>query len=276
MKRLAIALALAVALTAASVQSVAGTRSEAPSIAQDIVSAGRLRLQSQRLAKLWLQIGLRLNADAARQQLAKGSAQFDASLAELERYARHPKTRHALGRAGDLWSELKVVLLLPYGPETLPRVNFLADDLMLATGNLALRIEQEAESPVGRLLDLSLRQNMLAQRLAKLYLLAQAGDTSRGRRVDMEQARKEFTAALGELSAARENSPASREALELAKLQWIFFDAALGELERGETGRPQNVATTSERIMDALDAVSAQYARDADGPAGATEARRPD
>ena len=135
---------------------------------------------------------------------------------------------------------------------------------MLAAGNLALQIEQEAESPVGRLLDLSLRQNMLAQRLAKLYLLAQAGDKSRGRLVDMEQARKEFATALGELANARENSPASREALELAKMQWLFFDHALDELGRGEAGRPQNVATTSERIMEVLDAVSAQYAQDAD------------
>lgn len=245
----------------------------APNIVQDVGSAGRLRLQSQRLAKLYLQIGLGLNADAARRQLGKGSAQFDADLYELSRYARNAKTQHTLARTGELWSELKAVLGTPYGSESMQRVNYLAEDLMISSGKLVAQIEGEADTPLARLLDLSLRQSMLAQRLAKLYLLAQAGDTSRGRLVDMEQARKEFAAALNELSAARENSPASREALELAKTQWLFFDHALEELSRGEGGTPQHVATTSERIMEVLDAVSTRYAQDYAAASAAGTAR---
>ena len=171
-------------------------RLDAPNIAQDIGSAGRLRLQSQRLAKLYLQIGLGLNADVARRQLSKGSAQFDADLYDLSRYARNAKTQHTLTRTGELWSELKAVLGVPYSTESMQRVNYLAEDLMISSGKLAAQIEGEADTPVARLLDLSLRQSMLAQRLAKLYLLAQAGDKSRGRLVDVEQARKEFAAAL--------------------------------------------------------------------------------
>lgn len=238
------------------------SRFEAPNIAQDISSAGRLRLQSQRLAKLYLQIGLGLNADAARRQLGRGSAQFDADLTELSRYARNTKTQRTLARTSELWAELKALLAISYGIENMQRVNYLSDDLMIAAGKLVMQIEDDADTPVGRLLDLSSRQSMLAQRLARLYLMAKAGDKSRGRLVDMEQARKEFATALNELCSASENSPASRDALELAKTQWLFFENAIRELSRGETGNPQHVATTSERIMEVLDAVSAQYARD--------------
>lgn len=248
--------------TYAMAAPLVNSRFDTPNIGQDIGSAGRLRLQSQRLAKLYLQIGLGLNADAARRQLNRGSAQFDADLFELSRYARNTKTQRALARTGELWTELKAALTIAYGVENMQRVNYLSDDLMIAAGKLVMQIEGEADTPIGRLLDLSSRQSMLAQRLARLYLMARAGDTSRGRLVDMEQARKEFATALSELSSARENSPASRDALELAKTQWLFFENEIRELSRGETGNPQHVATTSERIMEVLDAVSAQYAQD--------------
>lgn len=255
-----------VALACLSAHAVAATPAsahpDAASIAHDIGHAGQLRLQSQRLAKLYLQIGLGLNRETARRQLARGSSQFDASLSELSRYASNGRTQRALSRTGELWVELKAVLAIPYDTENMKRVNYLSDDLMIAAGKLAMQIEGEADTPVGRLLDLSLRQSMLAQRLAKLYLMAQAGDKSGGRLVDVEQARKEFATALSELASSRENSPATRDALELAKTQWLFFENAIRELGRGESGNPQHVATTSERIMEVLDAVSTQYAQD--------------
>lgn len=268
MKKNLIATTLATALLAiipTSVQSAPRNeiRQELPrSVAADIAAAGQLRMQSQRLAKLWLQAGLGINAGAASSQLGRGVGQFEAALADLSRNARDPKLQRPLQRAAELWSNYRQALAAPYSAENMKRVNYLADDLMLATGKLTMLIESEADSPSGRLLDLSLRQNMLAQRLARLYLMAQTGDRSRGRLVDMEQARKEFSVALTELAVAPENTPASREALELARTQWLFFDTAVGELSRGADSRPQHVATTSERIQEVLEAVSQQYARD--------------
>lgn len=234
-----------------------------PSIGQDIVGAGRVRLQSQRLAKLWLQAGLGIQAGAATGLLARAAAQVDSSLAGLAHHHRNTNSQRALERVIELWTEYRIALSLPYSEANLKAVNYLADDLMLAAGRLATRIEAESDNGNGRLLDLSLRQNMLAQRLARLYLMAQAGDRSSGRLVDIEQTRKEFATALRELREARENTPASREALELASTQWLFFDQAISEMKKGNDSRPQHVTTTSERIMEALDAVSQQYALNA-------------
>lgn len=248
------------------------TESVSTSVAADIAVAGQLRTQSQRLAKLWLQAGLGINSGATASQLARGVGQVDAGLATLMRSTRDPKTQRSLQRAGELWADYKQALASPYSGGNMQRVNYLADDLMLTTGKLTMQIEAEASSSTGRLLDLSLRQNMLAQRLARLYLMAQAGDRSRSRLVDIEQTRKEFSTALLELAAAPENTPASREALELARMQWLFFDNALGEMNRGGESRPQHVATTSERILEVLDAVSHQYAQDYASPRFAASA----
>lgn len=85
----------------------------------------------------------------------------------------------------------------------------------------------------------------------------------------MAQTRKEFATGLQELAAAPENLAASRDTLGLTKNQWIFFDSAVQQLRsKGADGKgPQNVATTSERIQEALAAVTAQYAQDFAGAA---------
>lgn len=238
---------------------------EAGLIAQDIASAGRLRMQSQRLAKLYLQTGPGANAAAVLRQIGVASSEVDGEFGRLARYAKKQRIQRVYGRCEALWQELRLALQNSPSPAAVERVNQLADELMIHTGKLAMLIEADAETPIGRLLDLSSRLNMLAQRLARLYLLAQGGDKSQGLLIDLEQARKEFVVGLQELDTAQENSLASREAIALAKNQWIFFDNAVSQLRqsnRADGKAAQHVATSSERIAQVLDVVSGQYARD--------------
>lgn len=222
-------------------------------------------MQSQRLAKLYQQAGMGLNSPQALQQIDASMREVDAEFGRLGRYAGKPNVQRVLARSEALWQEMRTALRHAPSPASAERVNQLADELMLHTGKLSMLIEAEGETPVGRLLDLSSRLNMLSQRLARLYLLAQSGNRTQGVIVDIEQARKEFATGLEELATARENSPASRDAIGLARNQWIFFDSAinrLGVVGRGDGMAVQNVATSSERIAQVLDLASSQYARD--------------
>lgn len=243
----------------------AGKESGAAQVAGDIVSAGRLRMQSQRLAKLYQQAGMGLNATQAMQQINGAMSEIDAEFGRLGASARKPNVRRVLTRCEALWQEMRTALKQTPGQANTERVNQLADELMIHAGKLSMLIEADGETPVGRLIDLSSRLNMLSQRLARLYLQAQGGSRAQGVMVDIEQARREFSTGLNELDTARENSPASRDAVGLAKNQWIFFESAinrLGVADRGDGKAVQNVATSSERIAQVLDLASAQYARD--------------
>lgn len=239
--------------------------SDAQLIALDIAGAGRLRMQSQRLPKLFHQAGLGLNRAAAVQQITIAISDVDAEFKRLAPYARKSGTQRIYSRSELVWQEMRVLLKKAPTSSAAARVNQLADEMMNATGKLAMLIESEAETPVGRLLDLSSRLNMLAQRLARLYLQTHAGDKSQSALTDIEQAHKEFAAGLKELDSARENSPASREAIALAKNQWIFFDMAVSQLNtasRGDARATRNVVTSSERIAQMLDDASLQYVKD--------------
>ncbi|AXS79972.1 type IV pili methyl-accepting chemotaxis transducer N-terminal domain-containing protein [Dechloromonas sp. HYN0024] len=243
----------------------AGKDGGAGQVASDIVSAGRLRMQAQRLSKLYQQAGMGLNAAVAQQQIDVSVADINAELSRLGSFARKASVQRELARCDELWQEIRTALKQSPGPASSERVNQLADELMIHAGKLSLLIEAESETSVGRLIDLSSRLNMLSQRLARLYLVALDGSRAQGVLVDIEQARKEFSTGLNELDSARENSSASRDAVGLAKNQWIFFDSAIGRLAadgKGNGKAVQNVVTSSERIAQVLDLASAQYARD--------------
>lgn len=245
-------------------QGGASKAGDAAVTAREIADAGNVRMQAQRVAKLYQQAGLDLNMPATTRQIEQATAQTDGNLKRLERYGKKPAIQRTYARSEAGWQELRAALQKPYSPAAAERVGQLAEELTIHTGKLAMLIEAESETPVGRLIDLSSRLNMLAQRLARLYMQAQAGDRSQGLLVDMEQTRKEFATGLQELLAAPENTAASRDALGLVKNQWIFFDGAVQQLRnKGADGKgPQNVASTSERIQETLAAVTEQYVRD--------------
>jgi hypothetical protein len=242
-------------LTPASLAPRADSRPLNP-LTQELLAAGQIRIQSQRLAKLYLQTAAGILPDVSRSQLTKAIQQGDAALNTLGRLANGPAARHYL-KTQDLWLTLKAISEAPYTVANADKLIYLSDELMLASGRLGNFIEAQADNGTARLLDLSLRQNMLAQRLARLYMQAQLGNRSQGLRVDMAQARSEFDTALHELATAPENNDSSRGILEIARNQWIFFNQAVGDGPRFNGNR--DVATTSERILEMLDSVSQLY-----------------
>ena len=259
-------LASAPAVQAVAQASVVSAKAaDSAQIAQDIAGAGRLRTQSQRLAKLYVQAAMGLKAGQARQQIDAGIADVDAEFNRLARYGRKASMQRVYARSEALWQEMRGLLKKSPDAASSERMNLVADELMVHTGKLVMQIEGEGETAVGRLLDLSSRLTMLSQRLARLYLQAYAGDRKQGVLIDIEQARKEFANGLLELDTARENTTSSRDNISLAKNQWIFFDSAIRDLnkaDRREDKAAQHVATSSERIAQVLDQTSLQYIKD--------------
>lgn len=75
----------------------------------------------------------------------------------------------------------------------------------------------------------------------------------------LEQARNEFKGALQELFASPQNTPAIRKELELARMQWVFFENALAQESVQHPAFAVNVATSSERILEVMDRVTGMY-----------------
>jgi hypothetical protein len=138
------------------------------------------------------------------------------------------------------------------------------DAKVLAIANKGtMQLERASGKPLGRLVNVAGRQRMLSQRVAKLYLAQAWKLPVPDAQAELDKSRGEFVAALDVLANAPEATGAIRQEIELARNQWVFYEAALQR--RGPEGfTPEfcaNVFLSSENILAIMDKVTGLYAR---------------
>lgn len=226
-----------------------------------IETAGRLRAMPQRLSKLYLQVRLNLERESAQRKLEEGIRQFDRQLVSLQRNALGDGAARSLSRIDTQWAAMRASLEKMPSDALAQNVASDAEQLALTAQKLALQLESANDSPTVRLADLAQRNDMLAQRLARIYLQMRAGYNGQSQRVDLVQTRREFVTGLGELGRAPENTAGIRNRLQLAQQQWSFFEQAVQSTGRQDDTAMRNVASTSERISEVMEDIAQNYRR---------------
>ncbi len=223
-----------------------------------INKAGRQRMLSQRMAKAYAMQVAGVMPDKAGSLLEQSRRLFEAQLAELKTLAPSEAIQAALADLDKAWSGYREVLGKPRTPENARLVLAESEKTLRAAHVLTGLYEKQAASGAGHLVNLSGRQRMLSQRMAKCFLFEQSGAGSEQLKTELEAARRDFVAALAELNAAPQNTPDIRTELGLANTQWLFFEQALNGKESRDIAA-RNVATTSERILEVMDSLTGQY-----------------
>lgn len=221
--------------------------------------AGELRTLSQRIPKLYFQQLLALNDAQAQRALAESATAVEKKLEALRNMPATPALERRYARTVALWAQCRELIDHLPTREGAEALNYLSNDLMISAGQLTFMLESQTSGTDARLVDLSMRQAMLAQRLAKLYLARRLLGEAGASRVDVHQARLEFETAMNEIATAPEITQQTRDALELAQGQWIFFDRAIAEGDKGDERLALHVATTSERITESMRDIVASY-----------------
>ena len=226
--------------------------------------AGRQRMLSQRTAKAYLAAGQGVLNDRTHEILWGSIALFDRQLGELKTFAPTAEIRATYGDLEAVWGRYKAVLVekAPNRASAPAMIELDAKVLSLANKG-TLQLEQVSGRPVGKLVNVAGRQRMLSQRVAKLYLVQAWRVPIPDAQADLDKASGEFASALEVLANAPEATPAIRQEIDLARNQWVFYEAALRR--RGADGfGPElcaDVFLSSENILSVMDKVTSLYAR---------------
>lgn len=225
-----------------------------------INKAGRQRMLSQRMAKVYFQIGQGVEVERSKKVLDTSVATFDRQLVELKNYAPTPDIKATYVSLEQSWLAYKDLLIGKNPSQDGGRkVLALSEEVLTLAHQGTVQLEKQSASTAGRLVNISGRQRMLSQRMAKFYQANAWGVNDANSAANLEKARKDFAEALAELGAAPANTPQIKDGLELVKQQWFFFENALGQ-KVGADKRPQTaVATTSERILEEMEGVVGLY-----------------
>ena len=227
-----------------------------------INKSGRQRMLSQRLAKTYLQIGLAVDSDRSKKNLDASLGLFDRQLTELRAFSPNADNRAVLSDMEKTWLSYKAVLVgrspNQQDARSIMQIN---EDILSLAQKATLQLEAVSGTSAGKLVNLSGRQRMLSQRMAKFYQAINWGVAPADAVQKLAAARTEFITSLAELNASPKNSTEIKRELELAQHQWVFFDNAIRN-PVGSSNKLQlstNVAMSSERILEVMDRITGLY-----------------
>lgn len=229
---------------------------DAARYAEAVNRAGQLRMLSQRLVKLYALMCAEVTPEVTTGLCRASIERVEANLATLKRTLSRATFGDLIEAVQKPWTPLKAALAARPDPARLNEIDELAERLLAQAETLTRALENAGLAGTLHVINVSGRQRMLSQRLAKLALMASfaAADALGARRREAEAAFAEGLAYLRKIPLTSEEISVL---LRAAEADWTAFSAAL---EGGVAARA-GIARLSETLLTTFDELTGHYER---------------
>ncbi|OQX30573.1 MAG: hypothetical protein B0D96_08975 [Candidatus Sedimenticola endophacoides] len=228
--------------------------------------SGKQRMLSQKIAKAYFFLGSNVRPDKAKQQLQDSVALFRKNHNELKAEIKDQGVQEMLAFVDFAIDEYADLASRPYSQENAALVLDLSETLLEASQDIVVKIEGLSKVKKSKIVNISGRQRMLSQRIAKYYIAYQAGFRDQNSVTQLEKAVQEFEQALGYLKQQKLNPPEIDAHLTKVNRLWRIVRGFFLGVEKG--GLPVTVFATTDNIMDSMNTVTGLYVKASEASGG--------
>ncbi len=233
------------------------SNAETDPLSAAINKAGKQRMLSQRIAKSYFFLGENVRTDKAREQLKASVVMFKKHHEELKSEIEDKEIQQLFTFIDIALAEYSAIVSTPYNKSNGGNVLDLSETLLEVCHSVVVKLEQASKLKKAKLVNISGRQRMLSQRIAKYYIAYQAGFRDQNSVSQLQKAVKDFETALKLLSSSSHNTTQITSSLRKVESLWKVVRKFFLDQEKG--GLPVTVFATTDSIMKEMNKITNMY-----------------
>ncbi|MEM6319976.1 MAG: hypothetical protein AAF960_20050 [Bacteroidota bacterium] len=216
--------------------------------------ASHQRMLTQKMFNCYIKQGMGTEAALSREEMELSVAAFEEDMIELMDFAPNEEVVTAIEKAQNAW-RIYSLKVLSYPNKIMGSVVFdWSGKIMREYDDLVQLMAQQIGTEPAKLVSLTGRQQMLAQRVQMLHLSQKWGLSQKKINKERALVNEDFRSTLKTLSAAEVNLPSMVESLNQISQDWEFIQAKFDQKTMAST-----IVLTTENMQQRLGEIMDMY-----------------